>query len=153
MAAEVESLASSVQELSMNRSGPPSRYILKDGIGLNVASSFPVLDIPVIDLGLLASSSPEGEEQLDRLRSALGYCGYFQVESLASSVQELSMNRSGPPSRYILKDGIGLNVASSFPVLDIPVIDLGLLASSSPEGEEQLDRLRSALGYCGYFQV
>ncbi|CAK9175085.1 unnamed protein product [Ilex paraguariensis] len=79
MAAEVESLASSVQELSMNRSGPPSRYILKDGIGLNVASSFPVLDIPVIDLGLLASSSPEGEEQLDRLRSALGYCGYFQT--------------------------------------------------------------------------
>lgn len=72
-AAGAESVEKSVEELSAGGSSPPERYILKDGIG---GSEFPVMDVPVIDLALLSSSSPQ---EVDRLGQALTYCGYIQV--------------------------------------------------------------------------
>lgn len=69
------------------------------------------------------------------------------AESVAKTVEELSAGGSSPPERYILKDGIG---GTEFPVMDVPVIDLALLSSSSPQ---ELDRLGQALNFCGYVQV
>lgn len=69
------------------------------------------------------------------------------AESVAKTVEELSAGGSSPPERYILKDGIG---GTEFPVMDVPVIDLALLSSSSPQ---ELDRLGQGLNFCGYVQV
>lgn len=74
--AEVESLTRAVQELSAAVSGPPEKYILKDGIG---GTDFPVLQVPVIDLSLLTSSSPEAEKELEKLKLAFSSCGYIQA--------------------------------------------------------------------------
>ncbi|KAH6819170.1 hypothetical protein C2S51_002773 [Perilla frutescens var. frutescens] len=71
------------------------------------------------------------------------------VESVAKSVEELSIAGSSPPEKYILKDGIG---GEDFPVMDVPVIDIALLSSSSPEGEKEVEKLGLALIYCGYIQ-
>ncbi|KAL2517620.1 Iron/ascorbate family oxidoreductase [Abeliophyllum distichum] len=72
------------------------------------------------------------------------------ASSLAKAVQELAINTSAPPENYIRKEGIG-GSSSEFPYLDIPVLDLSLLNSSSPEAEEELKRLRLAFSSCGYF--
>ncbi|KAL2498862.1 2-oxoglutarate (2OG) and Fe(II)-dependent oxygenase superfamily protein [Abeliophyllum distichum] len=74
------------------------------------------------------------------------------TSSLAKAVQELAINISAPPENYIQKEGIGCS-PSEFPYLDIPVLDLSLLNSSSPEAEEELKRLRLAFSSCGYFQA
>ncbi|KAK6126913.1 hypothetical protein DH2020_039343 [Rehmannia glutinosa] len=63
---------------------------------------------------------------------------HARVESLAKAVQELSTNAATPPEKYILKDGIG---GTAFPVLEVPVLDLSLLNSSSPEGEKEVEKL------------
>ncbi|KAK6151688.1 hypothetical protein DH2020_014323 [Rehmannia glutinosa] len=75
---------------------------------------------------------------------------HARVESLAKAVQELSTNAATPPEKYILKDGIG---GTAFPVLEVPVLDLSLLNSSSPEGEKEVEKLRLAFASCGYIQV
>lgn len=74
------------------------------------------------------------------------------VPSLAKAVQELATNTSTTPERYILKESTG-GKASELPYLDIPILDLSLLNSSSPEAEEELKRLRLAFSSCGYIQV
>ncbi|KAL2479550.1 2-oxoglutarate (2OG) and Fe(II)-dependent oxygenase superfamily protein [Abeliophyllum distichum] len=74
------------------------------------------------------------------------------ASSLAKAVQELAINTSAPPEKYIRKEGIG-GSPSEFPYLDIPVLDLSLLNSSSPEAEEELKRLRLAFSSCGYCQA
>ncbi|GFP94035.1 protein srg1 [Phtheirospermum japonicum] len=71
--------------------------------------------------------------------------------SLANkAVQELSTAATTPPEKYILKDGIG---GIDFPLLEVPVIDLSLLASSSPQGEKEVEKLHLAFSSCGYIQV
>ncbi|KAM5548046.1 protein SRG1-like [Rosa sericea] len=69
-----------------------------------------------------------------------------KVELLATkTVQELLTEGEllVPPQKFILKDGIPLPNAS-VELMDVPVIDLGLLTPSSFSVEE-LDKLRSAL--------
>ncbi|KAL6223821.1 hypothetical protein ACLB2K_002679 [Fragaria x ananassa] len=56
---------------------PSQKYILKDGTTLPDAS-VDLMDVPVIDLGLLTPSSIS-EEEFDKLRSALTKWGCFQV--------------------------------------------------------------------------
>ncbi|XP_057767984.1 protein SRG1-like [Salvia miltiorrhiza] len=69
---------------------------------------------------------------------------------VAKSVEELSASAGSPPEKYILKDGIG---GTNFPLMDVAVIDVALLTSSSPEGEREVEKLGLALSDCGYIQA
>lgn len=75
-----------------------------------------------------------------------------QLESLSKPVQELAMDRDSLPERYIYKGTDGAIDISS-PVMEIPVIDLNCLSSSSPSAEKELEKLRLSLSFCGCFQV
>ncbi|CAI9782424.1 unnamed protein product [Fraxinus pennsylvanica] len=66
------------------------------------------------------------------------------------AVEELAMNTSAPPEKYIRKEGLG---GSELPYFDIPILDLSLLNSSTPEAEEELRKLRLGFSSCGYFQA
>lgn len=67
-----------------------------------------------------------------------------ELQPQAKTVQELAAtNRNEVPERYICKGDNGGVLDDSFPVLDVPTIDFGLLASSTAGGEE-LEKLRSA---------
>ncbi|KAL3618186.1 hypothetical protein CASFOL_038507 [Castilleja foliolosa] len=68
----------------------------------------------------------------------------------AVAVQDLSTTVAAPPEKYILKDGIG---GVDFPMLEVPVIDLSLLTSSSDESEREVEKLKLAFSSCGYIQV
>ncbi|CAA3031494.1 SRG1-like [Olea europaea subsp. europaea] len=72
--------------------------------------------------------------------------------SLNKAVEELAISTSAPPEKYIRKEGLG-GSASELPYLDIPVVDLSLLNSSTPEAEEELKKLRLGCSSCGYFQA
>ncbi|KAL3618184.1 hypothetical protein CASFOL_038505 [Castilleja foliolosa] len=75
--------AAAVQDLSTAVTAPPEKYILKDGIG---GFDLPMLEVPVIDLSLLNSSSPESEREFEKLKLAFSSCGYIQVVS--SDIEE-----------------------------------------------------------------
>ncbi|XP_074369683.1 jasmonate-induced oxygenase 4-like isoform X2 [Apium graveolens] len=71
---------------------------------------------------------------------------------LLKPVQELAVDCNTPPQRYIHKRGdedIGVNS----PVIDVAVIDLDSMQSSSPSAEQELEKLRTSLASCGCFQV
>ncbi|KAE8669054.1 hypothetical protein F3Y22_tig00112260pilonHSYRG00036 [Hibiscus syriacus] len=82
--------------------------------------------------------------------------GPIELQPQPKTVQELAaIGGKEVPERYIRKaDNSGdgaLDVC--FPVLDVPIIDLQLLASSSSNSGEELDKLRSALSSCGCIQA
>ncbi|PON68555.1 Oxoglutarate/iron-dependent dioxygenase [Parasponia andersonii] len=56
----------------------PEKYIKKDRNGEPLDDHFPVMEIPVIDLGVLWTSS-NSRDELEKLRSALGSWGCFQA--------------------------------------------------------------------------
>ncbi|WOG96582.1 hypothetical protein DCAR_0415918 [Daucus carota subsp. sativus] len=67
-----------VQELAVDCNTPPERYIYtcsNEAIDVNP----PVLDIPVIDLNSLQSSSPSADRELEKLRVSVTSCGCFQL--------------------------------------------------------------------------
>lgn len=72
--------------------------------------------------------------------------------SLVKAVEELAISTSAPPEKYIRKEVLE-GSASELPYLDIPVLDLSLLNSSTPEAEEELKKLRLGFSSCGYFQA
>ena len=75
------------------------------------------------------------------------------VGSLSKPVQNLLVNSGGElPEKYIYKGEDGA-IDTNFPQIDVPVIDLSLLSSSSPTGEQEkeLTKLRSAFSTCGCF--
>ncbi|KAF7154309.1 hypothetical protein RHSIM_Rhsim01G0055600 [Rhododendron simsii] len=75
------------------------------------------------------------------------------AESLSKPVQELIVSGGELPEKYIHKKGEHAATDVSYPPIEVPVIDLSLLASQSAAGEEELGKLRSALGSCGCFQA
>ncbi|CAB4278414.1 unnamed protein product [Prunus armeniaca] len=79
MAAKTELGSLTVQELLGKGKGEqvPEKYIHK--VGAPNASSAQLMDIPVIDLGLLLTPSSITAQQLEKLRSALTTWGCFQV--------------------------------------------------------------------------
>ncbi|XVF88281.1 hypothetical protein PTKIN_Ptkin19aG0037400 [Pterospermum kingtungense] len=77
----------------------------------------------------------------------------IELQPQAKTVQELAaISSKQVPERYISKDDNCEAPDASFPVLDVPTIDLHLLASSSTS-EEEFDKLRSALSSCGCIQA
>lgn len=73
--------------------------------------------------------------------------------SLSKHAQQLVINGEQVLEKYIHRNTADGPIDASFPVKEIPIIDLGLLTSSSPTGEAELWKLRSALSSWGCFQV
>lgn len=70
------------------------------------------------------------------------------------SVQELILDGGTVPERYAYKDDKSAGFDESLPLMDVPVIDVGLLTpSSSSSAGEELIKLRSALACWGCFQA
>ncbi|XWS17079.1 hypothetical protein CRYUN_Cryun33cG0037200 [Craigia yunnanensis] len=77
----------------------------------------------------------------------------IELQPQTKTVQKLAaINGKEVPERYIRKSDNSEALGASFPVLDVPTIDLDLLASSSTGGEE-LEKLKSALISCGCIQA
>ncbi|XP_047271152.1 uncharacterized protein LOC124885292 [Capsicum annuum] len=68
-----------VQEMVKDGDEMPDEYVCKDFHYGTIDDDVPVIDIPVVDLKVLTSSSACGREELGKLRSALSSSGYFQV--------------------------------------------------------------------------
>ncbi|KAL6974074.1 hypothetical protein U1Q18_028256, partial [Sarracenia purpurea var. burkii] len=73
------------------------------------------------------------------------------VEPVSKPVQGLLSGTDEPPEMCLYKGKEGA-IDASFPLMEVPIIDLNLLTSSSPAGKDELGKLRSALGSCGCFQ-
>ncbi|GFY99680.1 2-oxoglutarate (2OG) and Fe(II)-dependent oxygenase superfamily protein [Actinidia rufa] len=76
-----------------------------------------------------------------------------KTELLCKPLQELLIAGDNLPEKYIYKDSDYGVIDSSPPLMEIPVIDLRLLASSSPSGEDEVEKLKSALCSWGCFQA
>ena len=74
----------------------------------------------------------------------------FKTQMVWKSVQELVLNGDELPENYIRKDRDGGDL--DVPLVEIPVVNLGLLKSLSTSKEE-LQKLRSALSTWGCIQV
>ena len=74
----------------------------------------------------------------------------FKTQMVQKSVQELVLNGDELPENYIRKDRDGGDL--DVPLVEIPVVNLGLLKSLSTSKEE-LQKLRSALSTWGCIQV
>ncbi|XP_015581845.1 2-oxoglutarate-dependent dioxygenase 11 isoform X2 [Ricinus communis] len=74
-----------------------------------------------------------------------------KTESVAKHVKEIAVNGQEPPRNYCYRDGVGggLDICC-LPPVEIPVIDVGLLASPSTSRQE-LKKLHSALSSFGCF--
>ncbi|PHT33433.1 hypothetical protein CQW23_25233 [Capsicum baccatum] len=85
-----------VQEMVKDGDEMPDEYVCKDFHYGTIDDDVPVIDIPVVDLKVLTSSSACGREELRKLRSALSSSGYFQAinsgseESLVDEVCKVS---------------------------------------------------------------
>ncbi|KAK1403497.1 2-oxoglutarate (2OG) and Fe(II)-dependent oxygenase superfamily protein [Heracleum sosnowskyi] len=78
--------------------------------------------------------------------------GTHESVVLLKPVQELAVDCNIPPQRYIHKRS-DEDIFVNSRVIDIPVIDLNSIQSSSPSAEKQLEKLRTSLASCGCFQV
>ncbi|KAL1206587.1 Codeine O-demethylase [Cardamine amara subsp. amara] len=101
-----------VQEVVAAGEGLPKRYHYlptDDSEGQPLNATVPEMEIPVIDLSLLLSSSDEGREQLSKLHSALSACGVVQVmnhgikEALLDKIYELTKQFFGLSTEEKLK--------------------------------------------------
>lgn len=71
---------------------------------------------------------------------------------LLKPVQELAVNCKTLPPRYIYKHS-DEDVDVNSPVINLSVIDLNSIQSSSPSAEKELEKLRTSLASSGCFQV
>ncbi|KAJ6363290.1 hypothetical protein OIU78_003463 [Salix suchowensis] len=86
MAAKAELISNSVQEMAVDGKEPPVKYFYKGNDAGVLDASVPLIDIPVVDLGLLTSPSTSARE-LEKLHLAVSSWGCFQVvnHGMASS--------------------------------------------------------------------
>ncbi|KDP23161.1 hypothetical protein JCGZ_00344 [Jatropha curcas] len=78
MAAEIESMSKSVQELVIDGKESLEKYIQKGNDSGKLNTSVSLIEVPIVDIGLLKSPLTRTEE-LHKLRSALSSWGCFQV--------------------------------------------------------------------------
>lgn len=84
-----------VQELLVSSNEVPEKYI-RYGEDEDISGSHPLIDVPVIDVGLLMDSLVAGKQEFGKLRSALNFCGCFHVISMplcSCCCSFFSMNR------------------------------------------------------------
>ncbi|KAM7267030.1 hypothetical protein ACFE04_009196 [Oxalis oulophora] len=73
-AAKLELASNTVQQLIINGDDElPERYFYKGSDQEALDCSFPLLEVPVVDISLLDTS----QDELEKLKSALTYCGCF----------------------------------------------------------------------------
>jgi hypothetical protein len=85
MAAKAVLISNSVQEMALNGEEPPVKYFCKgNDVGV-LDASVPLIDIPVVDLGLLTSPSTSAQE-LEKFHLAASSWGCFQVLSFLNSL-------------------------------------------------------------------
>ncbi|KAJ8767952.1 hypothetical protein K2173_020892 [Erythroxylum novogranatense] len=77
----------------------------------------------------------------------------IKVEFQPRSVQELAVNVKEPPQKFFHKGTDGGVLDSAVPLVDVPVVDIGLLTSPSASSLQELEKLRSALSTWGCFQM
>ena len=85
MAAKAELISISVQEMALNGKEPLVKYFCKENDVGVLDASVPLIDIPVVDLGLLTSSSTSAQE-LEKFHLAVSSRGCFQVLSFLNSL-------------------------------------------------------------------
>ncbi|XP_037494689.1 protein SRG1 [Jatropha curcas] len=78
MAAEIESMSKSVQKLAIDGKESLEKYIQKGTDSGKLNTSVPLIEVPIVDIGLLQSPLTRTEE-LHKLRSALSSWGFLQV--------------------------------------------------------------------------
>jgi hypothetical protein len=78
MAAMAELISNSVQEMATNGQEPPVKYFSKGNDDGVLDAPVPLIEIPVVDLGLLTSPLTSAQE-LEKLKLALSSWGCFQV--------------------------------------------------------------------------
>ncbi|WOG84614.1 hypothetical protein DCAR_0103798 [Daucus carota subsp. sativus] len=78
MAETLQSVSNPVQELALDCETLPERYIYKRSDEA-IDVDYPTIDIPVIDINSLKSSSLSAEKELEKLRASLSSCGCFQA--------------------------------------------------------------------------
>jgi hypothetical protein len=78
MAAMAELISNSVQEMATNGQEPPVKYFSKGNDAGVLDAPVPLIEIPVVDLGLLTSPLTSAQE-LEKLKLALSSWGCFQV--------------------------------------------------------------------------
>ncbi|XP_062097736.1 jasmonate-induced oxygenase 4-like [Humulus lupulus] len=81
------SLSKTVQELALQGEEVPENFLYKDGHG--GSADVPVMDVPVVDIGLLGTSA----EELEKLKSALSTFGCFQGINHGMSLEYLNQVR------------------------------------------------------------
>ncbi|XP_062078208.1 jasmonate-induced oxygenase 4-like [Humulus lupulus] len=81
------SLSKTVQELALQGEEVPENFLYKDGHG--GSPDVPVMDVPVVDIGLLGTSA----EELEKLKSALSTFGCFQGINHGMSLEYLNQVR------------------------------------------------------------
>lgn len=80
----------------------------------------------------------------------------MEEELQSKPVQEIAQSCIGEiPERFSYKDGFPQSKIDSVPYMDDSVIDFALLSSSSlsPEADNEMCKLQSALSQWGCFQV
>ncbi|KAJ8768138.1 hypothetical protein K2173_021078 [Erythroxylum novogranatense] len=77
----------------------------------------------------------------------------IKIEFQPRSVQELAVNVKEPPQKFFVKGSDGGVLDSAVPLVDVPVVDIGLLTSPSSSSLQELEKLRSALSTWGCFQI
>lgn len=102
MAAMAELISNSVQEMATNGQEPPVKYFSKGNDDGVLDAPVPLIEIPVVDLGLLTSPLTSAQE-LEKLKLALSSWGCFQVinhgmtSSFLDKIREVSKQFFGFP--------------------------------------------------------
>ncbi|PHT42471.1 hypothetical protein CQW23_16496 [Capsicum baccatum] len=85
-----------VQKMVKDGDEMPEEYVCKDFHYGTIDDDVPIMDISIVDLKVLTSSSASRREELGKLKSALTSWGYFQAinsgieESLVDEVRKVS---------------------------------------------------------------
>ncbi|CAK9163530.1 unnamed protein product [Ilex paraguariensis] len=118
-----------------------------------LAHMFIVGQPQTFDLTLLITGPPTFTSLAITGDDMAGTSPRTKAELGCTSVQELVITGDDLPERYIYKDSDYGVMDASLPLMNMPIIDIGRLKSSSPTGEEELENLRSALSSWGCFQA
>lgn len=149
--AQVELASKTVQELITGGKELPERYIYKGSDARSLDASLPLMDIPIVDIGLLTSPSSSSTQELEKLRSALSFWGCFQAINYHGIEPEFldKMSEVGkqffdfPPEtkqKYFREDGSTEGYGSDIIIAEEQTLDWTdrLLLTTNPKDQRQL---------------
>ncbi|KDP35883.1 hypothetical protein JCGZ_10453 [Jatropha curcas] len=149
MAAEIESMSKSVQELAIDGKESLEKYIQKGTDSGKLNTSVPLIEVPIVDIGLLKSPLTRTEE-LHKLRSALSSWGCFQVinhgmtSSFLEEMRQVATQFFSLPmeekQKYSRKTGSIEGYGNDMVLLEHQILDWTdrLYLTLNPENQRQL---------------